>query len=114
MNLPFSIDLKDKVVVVTGAGGVLCSMFVKALVQSGARVALLDLNLYTAQKYADEINQCGYVAKAYMANVLEKESPESIHTEILKYFCTCDILINGAGSNNPMLPQQMNTIFMET
>ena len=44
MKLPFQIDLKDKVVVVTGAGGVLCSMFAAAVAETGAKVALLDLN----------------------------------------------------------------------
>lgn len=101
MDLPFSIDLKGKVAVVTGAGGILCSMFAKTLAQSGAKVALLDLNVELAQKYADEINQSGYSAKAYMANVLEKDSLEKAHTEILKDLGKCDILINGAGGNNP-------------
>lgn len=101
MDLPFSIDLKGKVAVVTGAGGVLCSMFAAALAESGAKVALLDLNLEAAQKYADKINQAGYTAKAYMANVLEKESLETAHSEILKDLGKCDILINGAGGNNP-------------
>ncbi|MGL5973094.1 MAG: SDR family oxidoreductase [Oscillospiraceae bacterium] len=102
MNLPFSIDLKDKVAVVTGAGGVLCSMFASAIAQSGAKVALLDLNLESAQKYADQITSNGYVAKAYKANVLDKDSLELVHAEILKDFGKCDILINGAGGNSPL------------
>lgn len=101
MNLPFTIDLKNKVAVVTGAGGVLCSMFAMALAKSGAKVALLDLNLEMAQKNADEITKCGYIAKAYQANVLEKEILENVHNEILKDLGKCDILINGAGGNNP-------------
>ena len=101
MNLPFEIDLNGKTVVVTGAGGVLCSMFAKALAKTGAKVALLDLNGEAAQKYADEIVADGGIAKGYVCNVLDKASIENAHQEILKDFGTCDILINGAGGNNP-------------
>ena len=101
MNLPFEIDLTNKTVVVTGAGGILCSMFAKALANTGAKVALLDLNIEAAQKYADEIVAEGGIAKGYLCNVLDKESIEKAHSEILKDFGTCDILINGAGGNNP-------------
>ena len=101
MELPLSIDLTGKVAVITGAGGVLCSLFASAIAQSGAKVALLDLNLAAAQKYSDEICSNGYVAKAYHANVLDKESLELAHAEILKDFGKCDILINGAGGNSP-------------
>lgn len=100
MKLPLNIDLKDKVAVVTGAGGVLCSMFAKALAASGAKVALLDRNLESATNYANEINEEDGCAKAYEVNVLEKESLEKAHEEILKDFGPCDILINGAGGNN--------------
>ena len=101
MKLPFNVDLKDKVVVVTGAGGILCSMFAKALAKCGAKVALLDLNEAAAKANADEIVAEGGIAKGYACNVLEKESLEAAHTEILKDFGTCDVLINGAGGNNP-------------
>lgn len=101
MKLPFEIDLKDKIVVVTGAGGVLCSFFAKAIAQTGAKVALLDLNLEAAQVYEKEITAEGKIAKAYKCNVLDKKSVEQAHDEIVKDFGTCDILINGAGGNNP-------------
>lgn len=101
MKIPFEIDLKDKVVVITGAGGILCSMFAKAIAECGAKVALLDRNLEAAQNYANEIVKEGHVAKAYEVDVLNKESLEAAHTEIVSDFGTCDILINGAGGNNP-------------
>ena len=91
---------KDKVVVVTGAGGVLCSVIAKAYAQEGAKVALLDLNIDAAKEKAKEICDLGFVAKGYKCNVLEKVSIEAAHEEILKDFGTCDILINGAGGNN--------------
>lgn len=101
MKLPFKIDLKDKVVVVTGAGGVLCSMFAEAIAKTGAKVALLDLNEEAASSYAEKIVNDGGIAKAYSCNVLEKESLEEAHKKIVNDFGKCDILINGAGGNNP-------------
>lgn len=101
MNLPFDLDLSGKTAVVTGAGGVLCSMFAKVLAQCGAKTAILDLNLEAAQKVADEITAEGYAAKAYKANVLDKEVMEEVHKAVLADFGPCDILINGAGGNNP-------------
>ncbi len=101
VKLPLNVDLTGKVAVVTGAGGVLCSMFSRALAQSGAKVALLDINEAAAEEVAKELQEEGFTAKAYRADVLSRESMESVHEEVLKDFGTCDILINGAGGNNP-------------
>lgn len=101
MNLPFKIDLNDKVVVITGAGGLICSVFAEAMAMNGAKVALLDLNEEAAIKNAKLIEEKGFIAKGYKCNVLEKESCDAAREEILKDFGTCDILINGAGGNNP-------------
>ena len=100
-NLPLFVDFKDKVVVVTGAGGVLCSEMAKAFALCNAKVALLDLRLESASAKAKEITDLGGIAKGYAANVLSKESLEACHQEILKDFGACDILINGAGGNSP-------------
>lgn len=101
MKLPINTDLTNKVVVVTGAGGVLCGMFAKALAASGARVAVLDLNLEAAEKVAGEINAENGKAIAYKCNVLDKDSMEECRQAVLKDLGKCDILINGAGGNNP-------------
>lgn len=94
-------SLKDKIIVVTGAGGVLCSMFAKEAAKQGAKVALLDLNVNAAQAAADAITAAGGCAKGYEANVLQKESLQKAHEQILADFGKCDILINGAGGNHP-------------
>ena len=101
MELPFNINLDNKVVVITGAGGIICSYLAKAIAKCGAKVCLLDLNLESASAFASEIVSDGYIAKGYACNVLDKASIEKCHEEILKDFGTCDILINGAGGNNP-------------
>lgn len=101
MKLPLNVDLKDKVAVITGAGGVICSVLAEGLAMSGARVALLDLNEAAAKANAEAIAARGYMANGYACNVLDKASCEQARVEILKDFGACDILINGAGGNNP-------------
>lgn len=101
MKLPLNIDLNGKVAVITGAGGVLCSAFSKALAQCGAKVAVLDLNIDAAQKVADEITAEGGKAVAVKVNCLEAESLNAAHDTVLSELGPCDILINGAGGNNP-------------
>ena len=93
--------MEQKVIVITGAGGVLCSGFAKVLAKEGHKIALLDLNLEAAEKFAAEIRAEGGEAKAYGCNVLKKDSIEEAHNAILADFGKCDILINGAGGNNP-------------
>ncbi len=90
-----------KVCVITGAGGVLCSAFAKEMAKNGYSVALLDINEESAQKVADEISMCGGLAKAYKANVLDKDALEDVHKKILSEMGKCTVLINGAGGNSP-------------
>jgi NAD(P)-dependent dehydrogenase (short-subunit alcohol dehydrogenase family) len=94
-------DLSGKVAVVTGAGGVLCSEFAKVLARAGAKVARLNRTQEKAQKYADEINAAGGVAIAYGCNVLDKAQTYAVAEQVLADLGPCDILINGAGGNNP-------------
>lgn len=101
MTPAFGTDLTGKVAVITGAGGVLCGMFAKTLAQAGAKVAVLDLNEEAAQAVADEITAEGGVAKAYKTNVLEKDSLMETHSKVFADLGPCDILVNGAGGNNP-------------
>ena len=94
-------DLTGKVAVVTGAGGVLCGAFAKTLARAGAKVALLDLNEEAAAAVAAEITKEGGIAKAYKCNVLEKDTCYAVADAVEADLGKCDILINGAGGNNP-------------
>lgn len=94
-------DFKGKVVVLTGAGGILVSKFAQAYAAAGAKVALLDLNKAAAQEQADLITEAGGTAFAYECNVLKKTSIEAAREAVNNDLGTVDILINGAGGNNP-------------
>ena len=101
LNLPLTHDFTGKVVVVTGAGGVLCGDMARAYAQAGAKVAALDLNEAAVLKLAEEVTAEGFIMKGYKANVLELEALEAVHQQILADLGPCDILVNGAGGNNP-------------
>lgn len=98
MKLPFSIDLSNKVAVITGAGGVLMSEFARALAASGAKVALLDVNARAAEEVAASI---GENALAVPTDCLSKADILRAAEVVHKTFGQVDILINGAGGNNP-------------
>ena len=101
INLPLKIDYTDKVVVITGAGGLICGAMARAFAQCGAKVAALDLNLDAVTKLADELTAEGFICKGYKANVLDPAALEEVHAQVLADFGKCDVLVNGAGGNNP-------------
>ena len=101
INLPLNVDFSGKVVVVTGAGGVLCGDMARAYAQAGAKVAALDLNEDAVKKLAAELTAEGFVCIGYKANVLDPAALEEVHQAVLKDLGPCDILVNGAGGNSP-------------
>ncbi|MDD3695430.1 MAG: SDR family oxidoreductase [Lentisphaeria bacterium] len=101
MTVPFKIDLQDKVALVTGGGGILCSGMALALAECGAKVAVLDLRKEAADKVAAKITAQGYCAIGVACNVLDRASIEEANAVIEKELGPCDILINGAGGNHP-------------
>ena len=100
-NLPLNIDYSGKVVVVTGAGGLICGAMAAAFARSGAKVACLDLNEDAVKKLASDLKSEGCIAEGYKANVLDPEALEAVHQAVRKDLGPCDILVNGAGGNNP-------------
>ena len=101
MNLPLNIDFSDKVAVITGAGGLICGAMARAFSQAGAKVAALDLNEDKVKQLASELTAQGYICKGYKADVLEPETLKEVHKDVLADLGPCDILVNGAGGNNP-------------
>ncbi len=101
IDIPLNIDYTGKVVVVTGAGGIICGAMARAFAQSGAKVAALDLNEEAVKKLADELKAEGFICEGYKANVLDTENLEAVHKAVLSDLGECDVLVNGAGGNNP-------------
>lgn len=92
----------NKVVVITGAGGVLCGTLATSLAKEGYKIAILDQRRASADRIVDEINLSGGVAVSFECNVLDRESLENARSEVNGRLGSCDILINGAGGNHPL------------
>ena len=114
MNLPYQPDFAGKVAVVTGGAGILCREFCKALALCGAKVAVLNRTLSKAEAVVDEIKAMGGEAVAVAVNVTDPESVEAAHQEVLSAFGPCDILINGAGGNDPAATADDEFFSMDT
>lgn len=94
-------NFQGKVVVITGAGGLICGRLTCAFAEAGAAVAALDLNGARAQQLAEELCAEGYVCRGYGANVLDRAALETVHEQIRADLGACDVLVNGAGGNHP-------------
>ena len=92
-------SIKDKVIVITGAGGVLCGTMADFLAQAGVKVAVLDIMETAANKVVEKIKAHGGRAIAVKCNVLDKQSIESASDKVVSEFGKIDVLINGAGGN---------------
>ena len=114
MELPYKPDFSGKVAVVTGGAGVLCREFCKALAACGAKVAVVGRTLSKVEKVAEEIRAQGGEAIGVQADVTDHESVEAAHKAVLDAFGPCDILINGAGGNNPAATADDEFFSMET
>jgi len=117
-------NLKDKVAVVTGGGGILCGSMAKELARQGMKVAVLDLRLEAAELVVADIKKVGGVGLAVACNVLDVESVKAAELKVFKTFGVCDLLVNGAGGNHPqgttsnetlkpedLTSEQLNTFF---
>ena len=103
-------NLRNKVAVITGGGGVLCGEMARALSKHEVKVAILDLREDVALKLADEITKRGGEAVGLACNVLDKESIKKASVRILELFGRLDILINGAGGNSPKATTAKETL----
>ncbi len=111
MKLPYQPNLNGKVAVITGAGGVLMSEFARVLAECGAKVALLDINAEAVEKVAAGI---GENALAIPTNCLQKDSILAAREAVRAAFGKVDLLINGAGGNNPRATCDNETMAPDT
>jgi NAD(P)-dependent dehydrogenase (short-subunit alcohol dehydrogenase family) len=106
-------QLNDKVAVVTGGGGVLCSEMCRAMASVGVKVCILDAQLAKAQKVAQEISQAGGIAREFECNALNIDSLRENLDQILSAYGTIDILINGVGGNKVQATTSENNPFFD-
>ena len=93
------LDIKDKVIIITGGYGVLGSGIAKHLVASGAKVAILGRNEDKAKNFAAQLSATNAIG--IKADVLDKANLENVKTQLIEKWQTIDVLINAAGGNMP-------------
>ncbi len=109
MKIPYTIDLQDKTVVITGGSGVLCGCMAQAINECGAKIAILAID-DSAHSMAAELNRHGGRALGVVGNVMDRASLDRARDEINQQLGSCDILINGAGGNNPRATTSMEVL----
>lgn len=96
------LPLIGQVAIVTGAAGVLCSVMVKSLLKAGAKVALLGRTKSKLTELQRQLAQEGLLQTFVVeADVLDKPSLEAASKQIFTRWGRLDILVNGAGGNDP-------------
>lgn len=100
-NLAEYFSLKGKVAVITGGGGDLCGTMAVALGAAGAKVAILDLSLEKAERRGAQIEKAGGISLALACDVLKPEELEKAYERVCDRWETVDLLIPGAGGNDP-------------
>ena len=100
---------ENKVAVVTGAGGTLCSVIAKKLAAEGAKVVLIGRTEEKLRIVADEIEAAGGFAMVCPGDVTDEAAMEEIGARTLSQLGPCRYLINGAGGNNNMAVTTRNT-----
>jgi NAD(P)-dependent dehydrogenase (short-subunit alcohol dehydrogenase family) len=103
-------DLKGKVAVITGGGGALGGAMAKALAESGAPVALLDVRESAAVNAARRIAAAGHRAIGVPGDVLDERSLADAAARVLGEFGRVDILVNAAGGNSPAATTSKETV----
>ena len=91
---------QDKIAVVTGAGGTLCSEISIALAKEGAKVVLVGRTREKLDAVSEKIQENGGVSMVYACDVTDQKAIALLAKEVESKFGLCDFLVNGAGGNN--------------
>jgi len=102
MDQILHLGLKDKICLVTGGAGTLCSIIAESLAEAGVHVVILDRSLAKADSVANSIsNKTGVECFGVEADVLDKNSLIDAKLAVNKKFGKINYLVNGAGGNSP-------------
>lgn len=107
------LDLTGEVIVLTGAGGVLCGTLARELAARGASVAVLDIVEEKAKEVTDDIEEAGGTALPVECNVLDREQVQDAARRITEELGTPNVLVNGAGGNKPDATTGPDTEFFD-
>lgn len=107
-------ELKGKICVITGGGGVIGASLAEGLAQAGIITVILDINEEAAVRVAREVEgETGTASYGLKANVLDKASLQEVYGKIVKEIGDVDFLINGAGGNSPQATTKLEELTEE-
>lgn len=98
------MNLKDKIAIVTGAGQGIGKAITLRLANAGANVAIMDLNLASAEEVADEVKNLGRQSLPIQADVSQSVDVNAAVEIVISEFGRVDILVNNAGIAGRTLP----------
>ena len=91
---------ENKVAVVTGAGGTLCSAIARELAAKGAKVVLIGRTRAKLEMVSEAISAAGGVCRIEPGDVTDEKAMQEIADRVATEWGPCRYLINGAGGNN--------------
>lgn len=91
--------VENRIVLLTGGGGILAGEMAAGFIQAGAKVILLDINEAALNKKVDSLKTFGSEIYGYKCNVLDEENLNEVKNKIVKKFGRIDVLVNAAGGN---------------
>ena len=107
-------DLKGKICVITGGGGVIGASLAEGLGHAGIITVILDINVEAAITVAKQVeSETGTASYGLKANVLDKASLQEVYEKIVKEIGEVDFLINGAGGNSPQATTKVEELTEE-
>lgn len=93
------VDLKDRVVIVTGGGGAIGGAMAEAFAENGAKVVVAGRTIKTLEAVVETIKAKGGEASAVIADVSDRDSAANMVAETVKLYGRLDVLVNNAGIN---------------
>jgi len=104
------MQVKDKVVIITGAGSGIGKATAIHFANHGATVIVSDINLEKAQLVAEEIVTNGGKALPIKANVAKFEDVEKLIKQTVAEFGKLDVIVNNAGIGPNLLRTHESTL----
>jgi NAD(P)-dependent dehydrogenase (short-subunit alcohol dehydrogenase family) len=92
--------LRDRVAIVTGAGGHIGRGIALRLAEEGARIVVPDIDLGAAEETIDRIRENGGEGRAFQMNVTNKAEVQGVVRQVLEAYGQIDILVNNAGTDH--------------
>ncbi|AYU54198.1 SDR family NAD(P)-dependent oxidoreductase [Staphylococcus debuckii] len=98
--------LKDKVCIITGAGGGMGKVAAEMFSKEGAKVAVFERDQKAGKQVVDQINQDGGEASFFEVDIIDEEAVKNAVEGVVEEYGHIDVLYNNAG----VMPEADNSV----